>query len=228
MDFVLIAPSLYTIVLLATIAACAIASIVATERGWKRGVYVFKPVTTLLIIALAAFQHSSFSTYQILIIGGLVFSLAGDVFLMLPRDRFVAGLVSFLVAHLLYIRAFVYFGFAATWWVMLPLAVYAAVLLRVLLPHVERKLKVPVIVYASVLLVMAWQAVECALAGGDLDVPGPILALQAWLAAAGAMLFVASDSALAVNRFVRHFRGADALVLATYFAAQTLIALSIR
>jgi uncharacterized membrane protein YhhN len=56
----------------------------------------------------------------------------------------------------------------------------------------------------------------------------PFPGVSGLLAAAGAALFVASDSALAVNRFVRHFRRADALVLGAYFAAQTLIALSIR
>lgn len=48
------------------------------------------------------------------------------------------------------------------------------------------------------------------------------------LAAVGGVLFVASDSALALDRFRRPFRGAQPLVLATYWAAQTLIALSIR
>jgi uncharacterized membrane protein YhhN len=37
---------------------------------------------------------------------GLVFSLAGDVFLMLPKERFVGGLVSFLLAHIAYIIGF--------------------------------------------------------------------------------------------------------------------------
>jgi alkenylglycerophosphocholine/alkenylglycerophosphoethanolamine hydrolase len=46
------------------------------------------------------------------------------------------------------------------------------------------------------------------------------------LAAVGALLFVASDSALAWNRFKSEFKSAQAVILATYFAAQWLIALS--
>jgi uncharacterized membrane protein YhhN len=217
----------YTPYLCIAIALSGAAAIVATVRGWRRGVYVFKPLTTLLIIALAWHQPASLPLYRSLVIVGLVFSLAGDVFLMLPRDRFVAGLVSFLIAHLLYIPAFtdgawtgVYHpgGLRLTPWVLVPFVVYAAVLLRTLLPHVPRALKLPVAIYAAALLVMAWQAAERGAAG----LPGGALA------AAGGVLFVASDSALALDRFVRRFPGAGALVLATYFAAQTLIALSIR
>ena len=227
MDYVrIVAPA--STYLCVAIAVSAVVTIVATERGWRRGVYVFKPLTTVLIIALALCQGTIFRGYQALIVAGLVFSLAGDVFLMLPRDRFVAGLAAFLVAHLLYITAFVYFdGFGARWLLVLPLALYGAVLLRVLLPRVERGLKAPVVAYAAALLVMAWQAAERALSLLSSDMT-PFLGVSGLLAAAGGVLFVASDSALAVNRFVRHFRGADAVVLATYYSAQTLIALSIR
>jgi uncharacterized membrane protein YhhN len=46
------------------------------------------------------------------------------------------------------------------------------------------------------------------------------------LAMMGAILFILSDSALAVDRFKGRFRGAQALILSTYFTAQWLIALS--
>jgi uncharacterized membrane protein YhhN len=203
----------------AAIAVSALLTIIAAKRrGWA--FYVLKPLTTVLILGLALTQHSSMAlhpSYMLLVAAGLVFSLAGDVLLMLPRDRFVAGLVAFLVAHLLYIRAFTLEGVRATWWIVVPLAAYAVVLLRILLPHVAAKLKAPVVVYALVLLAMAWAAVERD-AGGRAG---------GMYAALGALLFVASDTALAINRFARPFRGADAVVLGTYYAAQTLIALSI-
>ncbi|HYJ80149.1 MAG TPA: lysoplasmalogenase [Longimicrobiaceae bacterium] len=201
--------------LIAAIAACGAIAILAHERGWRTGVYVFKPLTTLLVIALA-WRAGGHPAYSQLILAGLALSLVGDVFLMLPRDRFVAGLVSFLLAHLCYMAAFASASFRLDWWVALPLAVYSALLLRILLPHTG-KLKIPVVVYAAALAAMAWLAVERAVAG----LPG------AGFAAAGALLFVASDSALALDRFRGRFRHAQALVLATYFAAQTLIAISV-
>ncbi|HEV7591081.1 MAG TPA: lysoplasmalogenase [Longimicrobium sp.] len=219
MDYVVIIHPERALYWLAAIAVSAALAIGASTRGWRRGVYCFKPLTTLLILGLALTQPADAYldfVYRPLIVGGLVCSLAGDVLLMLPRDRFVAGLVAFLIAHLLYIGAFTFDAVRATWWIVLPLAAYAVVLLRILLPHVAARLRVPVIVYALVLLAMAWAAAERGVAG----MPGGALA------AAGALLFVASDSALAINRFARQFRGADAVVLGTYYAAQTLIALS--
>jgi uncharacterized membrane protein YhhN len=198
----------------------ALGAIVATVRGWRRGVYVLKPLTTLLIVLLAWHIPSALPFYKPLVMAGLGFSLAGDVFLMLPGDRFVAGLVSFLAAHLLYIGAFTIRSdaFPLSGWAVVPFLAYAIVLLRILLPHVPRELKAAVAVYAAALLVMAWLA-----AGrGVADLPG------GFFAALGGTLFVISDSALALDRFRRPYRGARPLVLATYWAAQTLIALSIR
>ena len=49
-----------------------------------------------------------------MVVVGLVCSLAGDVFLMLPEERFVEGLVSFLLAHIAYVVAFFVAGTSAT------------------------------------------------------------------------------------------------------------------
>jgi uncharacterized membrane protein YhhN len=47
------------------------------------------------------------------------------------------------------------------------------------------------------------------------------------LARAGALAFMASDGVLALDRFVRRFGAAHAVVMVTYYAAQTLIAASV-
>ncbi|HEX8693316.1 MAG TPA: lysoplasmalogenase [Longimicrobium sp.] len=206
----------------AAILASALLTITAEARGWRTGVYVFKPLTTLLVLGLALFEGNSvYPWYQFFVVAGLLFSLAGDVFLMLPRDRFVAGLASFLLAHLCYIGAFGIAVSRRTPLIVGALLLWGFVLLRVLWPGLGR-LRVPVIVYAAVLLTMAWQAWEY----GAPDFVGELLRGYGWAAPAGATLFVVSDSALAVDRFARPFRHAPALVLATYYAAQTLIALS--
>src|SRR5690606_41962032 len=91
--------------LLTAVSACL--AILGKYRGPGPLVYLFKPLTTVLILLLALLASPPVTpAYQWLIVLGLLFSLAGDVFLMLPRDRFVAGLVSFLIAHLFYIAAF--------------------------------------------------------------------------------------------------------------------------
>jgi len=65
---------------------------------------------------------------------------------------------------------------------------------------------------------MAWQAANRWI---------ELRATDTLLAMIGAYLFVASDSVLAVQRFRGRFRSADFWVLALYFPAQWLIALSI-
>jgi uncharacterized membrane protein YhhN len=198
-------------------AVSALLTIRAEYRGPRLHVYVFKPLSVILIILVALqTKHVAAAQYKLLIIAGLLCSLAGDVFLMLPRERFVAGLVSFLVAHLFYIGAFVSGAWGPSVWVAAPLLVYGALMSGVLWKGLG-KLKGPVVVYVSAILLMAWAALGRATA--TIDDGGA-------LAAVGALLFVASDSALAWDRFKQEFRGAQAVILSTYFAAQWLIALS--
>lgn len=197
----------------------ALLTIRAEYSGPRRLVYTFKPLTTVLIL-LIALQPGQVAPpfYQYAIVAGLGCSLAGDVFLMLPADRFVAGLVSFLAAHLGYIAALslgVSFGSAI--WSLAPLLAYVVVMYWLLSPHLG-KMRLPVLVYELVIATMAWRAMARWAATREV---GAVLALV------GAILFVISDSALAINRFVGKYKAAQALVLGTYFCAQWLIALSV-
>jgi uncharacterized membrane protein YhhN len=196
----------------------AILAVAAEHRGRRRRVYLFKPLTVILIILIALQAQATASPfYKYLLVAGLLFSLAGDVFLMLPRDRFVQGLASFLVAHLFYIAAFSSGGVRPpSVLVGALLAGYGTLMMRLLWPRLGR-LKGPVVVYVVVILLMAWQASNRWLGAGPEG---------SAFAAAGALLFVASDSLLAWNRFKGSFRAAQGCVLGTYFAAQWLIALS--
>jgi uncharacterized membrane protein YhhN len=192
-------------------------------RGARRAVYLFNPQTIVLIIQVAAGAKNPVSDfYRYAIIAGLVFSLAGDIFLMLPGDRFVQGLVSFLLAHLCYIAAFTFEAGAASVTAerrllyAVPFLLYGGLMLRVLLPGTGRMLW-PVIVYMVVIIWMAWQALN-RWAGTGQEGSGH--------AFSGALLFVVSDSILALNRFRRPFPSAQTYVMSTYFMAQWLIALS--
>lgn len=183
----------------------------------RRQVYVFKPLTLLFIIAIAL--RSEASLYKWLILAGLLFSLAGDIFLMLPRDRFLPGLASFLVAHLFYIAAFTQDGALRhlSFVTGIPLLIYGALMLRLLSPFLG-KMRAPVVLYVLVILLMVWQASNRCLYRWTSD---------SLLAFMGASLFAVSDSVLALNRFRRAFASAQLLILSSYFAAQWLIALSV-
>jgi uncharacterized membrane protein YhhN len=197
--------------------ASAIACIVAYETGRDPIARIFKPLTMVFVLALAV--QPSLSTpplYRALVVAGLVFSLAGDVFLMLPSDRFVAGLGSFLVGHLFYSAAF---AEAAPLdpVLLLPFLGVAGAVYALLHRHLG-KLRGAVLVYIAAIVAMGWLATGRWLAVGQLG---------SLLACIGAILFMASDSALAINRFARPFRGSQTVVLGTYFSAQLLIALSV-
>jgi uncharacterized membrane protein YhhN len=180
--------------------------------------YLFKPLTLVFIILIALqpkFPVSSF--YRYAIVAGLLFSLAGDIFLMLPQDRFIPGLVSFLAAHVFYIAAFLTESDRAlSVWTLLPVLIYGALVLRVLWPHLG-KMRAPVLVYMAVILLMGWAAADRRILTNQ---EGSLLAFL------GATLFLASDSFLALDKFRRPFRSAQLLILTTYFTAQCLIALS--
>jgi len=203
--------------------AAAIAALAAIAADWNerrhKSFYALKPLTTVFIIAVAAAARPDAPAYQAGVLAALVLSLAGDVCLMFRGNRwFVAGLVSFLLAHLCFVAAFVgdlprvappAWSYASLLW--------GAALLVVLWPKAGT-LRLPVLVYGLVLaaMVIAAAARHAALGGDD--------ALYALL---GAGLFLLSDSLLGYRQFVRPYPGAQALILSTYWLAIWLIALSV-
>lgn len=197
----------------------ALLHIRAEYKGPRVYVYLFKPLTMVFIILLALQgERPDASLYKYAILAGLGFSLVGDIFLMLPLKRVIAGLVSFLVAHLCYIVAFsanIRFSFSS--FLLALFLLYVIIMFAVLFPHLG-KMRLPVLVYELVIVMMVWRAVERWAQIGD---TGALLAL------AGAILFVISDSVWAINQFVRRYKSAQALILSSYFCAQWLIALSV-
>jgi len=208
-----------TVILSVLTGVSAALTIAAKYRRSTWMEYSFKPLTTCLIIAIALLAADPVSTqYKALIVLGLVASLAGDVFLMLP-DRFLPGLVSFLVAHLLYIAAFVTADYGtAPLWFIIPFVFYGALMLRILWAHLGT-MRGPVIVYMAVILLMGWMAANRWIETDQ---------FSALLALVGAYFFIASDSVLAIERFRGTWRTAQFWVLSTYFVAQWLIALSVH
>jgi len=189
----------------------------------RRLEYVAKPLTTVGLIAVAVVINPADPPARVLFVVALVFSLGGDVLLMLPaRERlFPFGLASFLVAHLAYIPGLVLLGAATggmsgTWLVvgLLVAAVGVATVGRHVLGGVQRNasaLMGAVTVYLTVILAMLVAAF------------GTVRPL----AIVGAALFCISDSVLASNEFVRARKGAHLVVMVTYHLAQALLVLSL-
>lgn len=201
-------------------AITAVLAIWGEYKPTRTQVYLFKPLTTSLIILVAVLSRSPAAAppaYKWLIIGGLIFCLGGDIFLMLPPRYFLPGLGSFLAGHWFYTAAFsLEVGITFAWWILL-LLIYGVFMYRLLQPHLG-KMRRPVIAYIIFILLMVWAALG---RWSTLHTTGALLA------AAGAILFVISDSVLALDRFRKKFKSARVIVLSTYWAAQWLIAYSV-
>lgn len=186
--------------------------------------FAFKPLTTVLVIIWAWPRGNDEFAVRRWIRAGLLMSLSGDVFLLWPQQGFLPGLVSFLLAHLAYIVAFT--RSARLGARVLPFAFYLVVgagVLGWLWPGVPPPLQLPVLAYVACLVTMAAQAaVIWRLARGGTT---EFLARRA---AFGGALFVLSDGLLAANRFALPLPMASLLILAPYWAAQILIAGSMR
>lgn len=179
-------------------------------------VYVFKPLATTLVLFIVLVSGTLSSLYSQLIAIALVFSLAGDVFLMLPKDRFIAGLASFLVAHVFLIVAFSLQPFGINWWLLLTIVILATTMFLVLSPNLNN-LKLPVGAYILVIAVMVWLGCENWLKNSTFSTQ---------IVALGSILFLISDGLLALNRFKKPFKSADIFILSTYFTAIWCFALS--
>ncbi len=151
---------------------------------------------------------------------GIVFSLAGDIFLMLPKEQFMAGLVSFLLAHAAYIVGFnavpVDFNIASAF-ILVAVVVAAGGLYRRMSDGlVEKdmvKLRIPVLVYTIVISAMLVSALTT-LTGDDWPA-GPAL-----LASGGALLFFVSDALQGWYRFVSPVPRHRLWIMMTYHLGQ--------
>jgi uncharacterized membrane protein YhhN len=211
----------YIAIVFLTFASAAIA-IASKYLGWHSNVfYITKPLTTaLILVPVLILVPDSDSAYVPLIAGGLAFAILGDVLLMLSEERFVLGIGSFAATHALYLAAFISAaGIALVNPSTIPLILFAFIMTRFLWSGLRKSLQVPVLAYIVLITVVTAQAI-----GAAVQQEGTGLAI----AAAGAVLFLASDSTLAIDRFRVSFKAAQGLVLSTYWLGQWLIALSTR
>lgn len=165
-------------------------------------------------------------SFRTALYGALFFSWMGDLFLMVPGEQFLfflAGLISFLLAHLAYI-----FWFSKRLsgrkgllrrqplWI-LPVLLFYGGFMRYLLPYVEEALKIPVAVYALIICSMLLSVVHAR---------GVIPDRAFHIALGGAVSFVLSDSFLAINKFAPVGAAASVLpglVMLTYILAQGML-----
>jgi len=194
-----------------SVAFSSIMSVIGDKPKNRTLHYVFKPLTMVILIVGALSTGIADSSFSYWIIAGLVLSLLGDIFLMLPSDKFIQGLGSFLLAHIAYIVAFyqLYDGAITLWWLG-AIALFSVGYFTLLSPNLG-DLKLPVVVYILAISAMMWLSGELYFQQSS---DAHLLLMS------GALTFALSDASLAWNRFKKPFSWAQWLILLTYFAAQ--------
>jgi uncharacterized membrane protein YhhN len=192
---------------------------IAADKKWKILEYVAKPLTMIALLwwmQLNVGLGGSMLWFTL----GAVFCLAGDVFLMIPRDLFIFGLFAFLVGQVCYvvglnnlppyinlIGIILIIGLGIYVWWLYPR------LIRGLETKGKSKLKIPVLVYALVISLMVYSALMTWTRSG-----WPALASLS--VSLGAVLFYASDSILAWDRFVKPLSHGRLKNMVTYHLGQ--------
>ncbi len=189
----------------------------------RKMIYVFKPLSTLLLILLPVFALQRDITglyYLYAILAGLMVSLAGDIALMFKsQGAFRAGLFLFLTAHLVYSIAFLSLSGFKVYDIIpsLLVAVTGVIIYLYLYPGLKG-MQVPVFLY---LLIISFMVTRAASVLMDKNYSLRVGLLVAW----GSVLFYLSDVILAVARFRKPFRY-NRISLVFYYSGQLLIALS--
>jgi uncharacterized membrane protein YhhN len=187
-----------------------------SASGWLH--MISKP---LLMITLAGYYFASAEERSIVTIGAIFFSLVGDV-LLLDGSNFVFGLIAFLVAHLLYIFSYRQHRFETDVEglqgiqrirLAFPIILAGTGLVVILYPKLDG-LRLQVIIYAAVITTMVLTA---------LFRFGKTNSQSFWMVFLGAVLFMISDSLLAINKFLTPLFQSGFWIMLTYIAAQYLI-----
>lgn len=199
----------------------AAANIVGIQIGNESIQQLTKP----LIIPLLAFYFLSEIkkdgwSISKWILAALFFSWVGDVLLMFQEKNslfFLLGLSSFLLAHIFYIIFFhtvrVRENVKGKPWLLVAVVVYYAILINLLSPYLGA-MKIPVFVYGIVISFMFMLAMHMLFIKNK--------SAGKWMMI-GALLFVTSDSILAINKFYQPFEAAGVLIMLTYALAQLFI-----
>lgn len=197
---------------------------VAVAKQWKVVEYAAKPGVTLALLAWL-WSAGGLQGQLIWFFIGLAFSLAGDIFLVLPKEQLILGLAAFFVAQIAYLV-----GFnntlpptnLASGAIVLLVGITAVRIYGAIEAGLEasggHSLKMPVLAYLAAISLMLISALLTL-------VRSEWSAGNAWLVSIGAILFFVSDAMLGWIKFVRPFRYGRVQVIISYHLGQALIVL---
>ncbi|WP_186753465.1 lysoplasmalogenase [Echinicola salinicaeni] len=191
--------------------------------------FISKP---LLMISLTAYFLSATTLIKNSLLrksvgAALILSLIGDVFLLFP-EMFLYGLGAFFIAQICYIIAFKLIqnhqinlrqiNFLKIFFYNLPIYIAAAIVYFLINDNLQQ-LKTPVVLYILAMVMMVSTARE------RFKRTNTQSFVQVFL---GAVLFLISDSIIALDLFFQPIKNSGVLIMGTYILAQLLIVMGIR
>jgi uncharacterized membrane protein YhhN len=196
------------------IAISACSAIVSQLLGHDFTFSILKPLTSVLVILLVVLYKQDKTSITNIVIIALIACLIGDV-LLLDESLFAYGLSSFLLAHLLF--TYLFYSLAKgrmSYTPLIALLFIAGSFYSILLPKLA-ELTAPVAVYQICISIMCWQGINLYLSRRD--------RVGRCLCIAG-LLFVFSDTIIAVNKFLIPFELSGPVILLSYWLSIALIA----
>jgi uncharacterized membrane protein YhhN len=180
---------------------------IALDNVQNVPVYFVLKIIPIAILFFVVYKTPKFFGKTILLFA-LFFSACGD--LLLSFDLFIFGIAAFLIAQLHYATHFVrhWRGLKTRWLLSLLMVGYMLFMAWLLMPHLG-ELRLPVLAYLIVISLMGLMAIQSS------------LSLQ-W-SVLGALVFIVSDSLIAVNKFIHPIPMSGEAIMLTYYAAQWLI-----
>ncbi len=181
----------------------------------RAAVVLAKLIASSSFIALAISVAAMRSLFGRLLLAGLVLSWIGDMLLLgASPGLFLAGLVAFLLAHLMYVSSFIAHGVNWRWVIAagIPVVLISASVSLWLAPHVPAPMQLPVWLYTFVISGMVMSAFGTRGAGAGLAI------------AVGALLFYLSDLSVAAGQFIRPEFPNYVWGLPFYYTGQLLLA----
>ena len=196
----------------------AILLVLGNLLEWEIAAGIFKQLASTCFLLTAWAAGAKENRYGKLIFIGLCFSWWGDAFLIKGGETFfLLGLISFLIAHILYCSAFFFRGINWKWaigslTIIIPMVV---LIMSDMFSHVTPDMKIPVAVYTAVITTMVMLSV------GTQGVKPSLLILF------GAILFYFSDVSVARGQFMDTAFPEYVWGLPMYYGGQILLAISI-
>ena len=175
------------------------------------GVLWLLKIIPIALLAVGVMNTVPSSTRNILLLA-LFFSGCGD--LLLAFDVFIFGVAAFLIAQLSYAVLFGHHwqGIHSRWPLSVLLIMYMLSMVWLLIPNLGN-LQFPVMVYLLAIAAMGLMALHSSLP-------------MRW-GVLGAIMFIISDSFIAINKFVSPLPFASYWIMSTYYTAQFMLVTSL-